>query len=368
MEFRKFGKSGWDISVLGLGLRHPKDEKETCKLIEEAIKGGINCIDLGYPFDEKEQERKILSLKSVVGKNSGDRVKVILTIPVRFLSSKEDFDRYLSSYQQKLSFRIELCLFSLLNKERWARIKEAGFIEWVEEAKKDGRIGLAGFSLHDEFQTLRRILEEYEGFGFCQFEYSILDIDHHPGIGGIKFAFEKGLGVIASQPLKSGRLVGKIPEGIRKLWEEKDHVKVAEFVLRWILDHEEISTIILGTGDPNHLKEAIEMLEKSGKEHLDIADLTLINRIRETYRKLRPVQCLSCYCCMPCPLDIDVPRILELYNDAILFENIEIPLMSFREEAHRPELCNECGLCEKSCPRQIKIMDWLKKARKIFQG
>jgi len=39
---------------------------------------------------------------------------------------------------------------------------------------------------------------------FCQFQFSYMDVDHDPGISGIKFAAEKGLAVVVDGPLRAG--------------------------------------------------------------------------------------------------------------------------------------------------------------------
>jgi predicted aldo/keto reductase-like oxidoreductase len=70
---------------------------------------------------------------------------------------------------------------------------------------------------------------------------------------------------------------------------------------------------------------------------------------------------------MPCPRDIDVPRVFELYNDAVIYDNPEIPRSLYREEGHRIEECNACGVCEKACGRHIPISEWLQKIYQVFK-
>ncbi len=65
---------------------------------------------------------------------------------------------------------------------------------------------------------------------------------------------------------------------------------------------------------------------------------------------------------MPCPKNIDVPRILELYNDAIMFEDIETVKSIYHDEQHSIEDCDDCGFCVKNCGKMIAILDWLQQA------
>ncbi len=55
MEYRPFGKSGWQVSALGFGaMRLPMldghiDEPEAIGMIREAIERGVNYVDTAYP-------------------------------------------------------------------------------------------------------------------------------------------------------------------------------------------------------------------------------------------------------------------------------------------------------------------------------
>jgi predicted aldo/keto reductase-like oxidoreductase len=69
---------------------------------------------------------------------------------------------------------------------------------------------------------------------------------------------------------------------------------------------------------------------------------------------------------MPCPRGIDVPRIFELYNDAVMYDDIETARSIYHEEGHDIGSCNGCGLCEETCGRNIAITDWLKKIGRTF--
>ena len=69
---------------------------------------------------------------------------------------------------------------------------------------------------------------------------------------------------------------------------------------------------------------------------------------------------------MPCPQGIDVPRIFELYNDAIMYGDIETVRSIYFVEQHRIDSCTECDSCVDACGREIAIVDWLKKAKELF--
>jgi predicted aldo/keto reductase-like oxidoreductase len=71
---------------------------------------------------------------------------------------------------------------------------------------------------------------------------------------------------------------------------------------------------------------------------------------------------------MPCPQNVDIPRIFELYNDAVMYGDIDTARSIYREEGHDAGSCNECELCEKACGRQVPVRHWLDKARRLFSA
>jgi len=76
MEFRKLGKTGLDVSVIGLGTEYLNGQpRETvASVVHEAIERGVNYIDLVFAFPEY--------LGNFGAALQGRRERVILTILV----------------------------------------------------------------------------------------------------------------------------------------------------------------------------------------------------------------------------------------------------------------------------------------------
>jgi len=377
MKYRKFGILDWETSVLGFGvMRLPLinenpthiNEAESIRMIRYAIDHGVNYLDSGYPYDIKYLE----SLTHIVGQALQDgyrkKVKVAATLPLFLINSPPDFDRYLDKQLQRLQTdRIDFYLLGRLNRENWPRVQELGVLRWAEKAKIDGRIDKIGFSFHDHFQILKSILDAYDDWSLCQFQYSYMDVNHDPGVSGIKYAAEKGLGIVVTEPLRGGRLTKKPPESIAGIWVSgQKKSTLAEWGLRWIWNHPEVSVILCDMSTMGQVVENVGLTDSAEPDSLTVPELVLISKVREALRKLGPIPCPSCRACMPCPQGIDVPRIFELYNDAFIYDDVEMARSLYFGERHDVDSCTECRACENVCAKRLPMLDWLKKAHRLL--
>jgi predicted aldo/keto reductase-like oxidoreductase len=298
------------------------------------------------------------------------KIKIAVNLPSTLINTYLDFDRYLNAQLSWLQTdRIDFCLLGGLNRETWPRLQALNVLRWAERSLADGRIGKLGFSFHDDFQVLRGILEAYDNWALCKFQYSYMDVDHHPGIGGLKYASEKGLAVVISEPLRGGQLTRKPPESVASIWASTPIRRtLAEWGLLWVWNHPEVATVVGNLNTLEQLVENVALADKAEPDSLTVPEQVSIAQVRAAYRKLKPIPCTSCWACMPCLEGIDVPRIFELYNDAFIYGDTEMSRSLYQIEQHRIDNCNECGVCMKTCGRTIGIPGQLKAAQQLLTG
>jgi len=347
---------------LGFGVqRLPLDIDEAVGMLRHAIDYGVNYLDLGCPYDLERQEHLIRVVTKALEGGYRQRVKIAASLPSLLINASADLDHYLDNQLKWLKTEsVDFFFLGGLNRHSWPVLKGLDVLAWAEKAMAEGRIGKLGFSFHDHFQFLRGILDDYDGWTLAQFQYSYMDVDYQPGVSGLKLAAEKGLAVVAAEPLRGGRLTKEPPPSVAKLWATAPQKRsLAEWGLHWVWNHPEVASAVSDMSTMEQVKENVALADKAKPDGLTMAEEVLIARVRDAYRKLKPIPCTTCYGCMPCPLGVDVPRLFELYNDAAMYDDMETARSIYRREKHDIDSCNQCGLCV--CGREIPILDWLEK-------
>jgi predicted aldo/keto reductase-like oxidoreductase len=377
MQYRKFGKLGFEVSSFGMGcMRLPLkkqsdgsqkysdiDEKEAIGMIRYAIDNGVNYIDTAYGYHGGNSEL-------IVGKalKDGYREKVNLAtkLPVWMAKKYRDFEKYLDEQLSKLQTdTIDFYLLHSLNKNSWDRIKNLKILDFLDEAKDKGKIKYAGFSFHDELPVFKEIIDSY-AWDMCQIQLNILDQEYQAGVEGLKYAGQKGIPVVIMEPLKGGRLAQNIPQDIMELWDQvKCKGNHIEWAFRWLYNFPEVTVVLSGVSTMEQLKENIRIFGKAQSNTLTQKDLDLIQQVRELYESKIKVQCTSCNYCVPCPSDVSIPKIFSLYNQASMFNEQEQSSKEYRklvDDKNYALECVECGTCEGKCPQSLPIIEKLKDA------
>ena len=376
MLFRKVKKTGDELSILGFGcMRLPTlgtteniDEPEAVRMLRYSIDHGVNYVDTAYPYHGGTSE-------TVVGKALKDgyreKVKVATKMPCWLVEKPEDLDRLFEEQLQRLGVDfIDFYLLHNLNKDHYQIMQNVDGFGWAEKKRDEGLIRHLGFSFHDEFPLFKRVIDEHDCWEFCKIQYNYMDIGYQAGREGLKYAAEKGLGIIIMEPLKGGQLaLNPPPDPVKALWDKSGTSKSpAAWALQWIWNHPEVSLILSGMSTMEQVLENIQIAGESSAGMLDGEDLKLFDEVAETFRTLSPVPCTKCNYCIPCPEKVHIPWIFHLYNETQMYGTPDAARGAYRWLApeKKADNCVECGQCEEKCPQNIEIIEWLKKAQEVL--
>ena len=187
MKYRKMGKTGDDVSILGFGCMrlpivdgdHSKvDDEVAIPMLRKAIDAGVNYVDTAYvyhsmAFDQPGDSEPFVARALADGYR--EKVMVATKLPMWLLQAPEDMDRLLDEQIERMgSGHIDYYLLHGLNKMFWGLTHKLGALDFLEKAKADGRIKRAGFSYHDGPELFPDIVDGYD-WDFCQIQYNYLD-------------------------------------------------------------------------------------------------------------------------------------------------------------------------------------------------
>jgi len=341
-------------------------EPEATRMLHFAIEHGVNYLDTAYHYHGGNGE---LFVGRALKNDYRKRVRLATKMPCWLVKTAADFDKYLNEQLGKLQTdHIDFYLLHALSGERWPQVRDLGVLEWAERAIADGRIGHIGFSFHDKYAVFQEIIDAYDGWTFCQIQYNYMDVKEQAGIRGLQYAAARGLAVVIMEPLLGGRLANP-PEAVQEIWDAAPTRRApADWGLRWLWNQAEVSVVLSGMSAMQHVTENIASAENARINSLTEPELALIDRVRTKYQEICPVPCTRCEYCLPCPNEVNIPRLFELLNHGVMYNELERARKQYQElpETTRADMCIQCLQCESLCPQGIPISEWLVRVDEIL--
>jgi len=370
MQYRRFGKSDWQVSALGFGcMRLPTtgkpediDEPEASRMLHYAIDQGVNYVDTAWPYHRGNSEPFV---GRVLGDGYRQRVRLATKLPIWLVEKPDDFDRYLNEQLERLQTdSIDFYLLHGLEAGSWRKMRDMGIFAPAERALVDGRLGHLGFSFHDRYEVFQEIIDATDLWQFCQVQYNYLDTEYQAGTRGLRYAASKGLAVVIMEPLRGGALARNIPSGAQVLFDSAPRKRTpADWALQWLWNQPEVSLVLSGMSTMEQVEENLASADCSGVGTMSDEEVALMVQAREAYLALCAIPCTGCQYCLPCPQGVAIPDVLGVYNESLMFGDVERARMLYNwlDEKTRGDACIECGECLEKCPQGIEIPGWMKR-------
>ena len=360
---------GLRLSALGLGtMRLPTkenyndvDEEETARLVKYAIDNGINYFDTAWGYHGGNSE---IAIGKALKNHPRESYYVATKFPGYDVSNMERVEEIFEKQLKKLQVDyFDFYLFHNVCEKNVDMYIDPKYKihEYLMEQKRRGRIRHLGFSTHGSFATMQKFLDAYgKDMEFCQLQINYLDWKFQSAKEKVEMVTKLGIPVWVMEPVRGGKLATLPEEYSSKLSALRPDATVVEWAFRFIQGIPEVKMTLSGMSNMEQLKENIKTYEKEAP--LNDTELKALTEIADDMIRKTALPCTSCrYCTDHCPMELDIPKIIELYNEHTMSKGgfIAPMVLGTMPEDKRPTACIGCRSCEAVCPQQIKIADMM---------
>lgn len=312
MQYRTFGRTGWQISEIGIGtwgmggLWGPLDDAESIRALHKAIDSGVNFIDTAWIYGEGHSEEVIA--KALESRK--EEVYIATKIPPKNMSwpAREHFsledvfpaDWIIQCTEDSLRRlkreRIDLQQLHIWT-PHWMEQRDS-WLSAIECLKKEGKVKAFGISLNDNEPDTGIEIAASGLLDSIQVIYNIFE--QAPVDKLFPTAQKYNVGIIVRVPFDEGGLTGRLTHQTifdqndwRKDYFKGDRLKetvdraeaikgvidnsantFAQGALKFCLSHPAVSTVIPGMRRVSHVEENCSVSDGKGLESSVLEQLT----------------------------------------------------------------------------------------------
>ncbi len=346
----------------------PIDEEETAKMVDYAIKNGVNYFDTAYGYHNGESEKVI---GKILNNYPRDSYYLATKFPGYDLSNMDKVEQIFEEQLQKTGKEyFDFYLFhNVYEKNIDPYLDEKyGILNYLLKQKENGRIKHLGFSVHGSYNVMKRFLDAYgKHMEFCQIQLNYLDYKFQDAKSKIELLKEWNIPIWVMEPLRGGKLAKLQENQEAKLKQLRPEEETPAWAFRFLQSIPEVTMILSGMSSMKQMQDNIKTFEES--KPLNEAETKTILGIADEMLKGNILPCTACrYCTAHCPKGLNIPELLSLYNEHTFTGGGFIAPMAISAlpEDKRPSACLGCKRCEAVCPQQLKISEAMKDFSKIL--
>ena len=358
------------LSALGFGtMRLPTvdgnnanvNEEETARLIARAMEAGVNYYDTAWGYHAGNSE---LAVGRILKKYPRDSFYLATKFPGYDLSNMDKVEEIFDK-------QLEKCQVDYFDFYLFHNICEMNIDAYLDPKyhiydslmarKKAGQIRHLGFSAHGNLDTMKRFLDAYgKDMEFCQIQLNWLDWDFQDAKAKVELLDEWNIPVWVMEPLRGGKLAKLADEYSARLKGLRPDESVPAWAFRFLQSLPSVAVTLSGMSAMDQVEDNLNTFRE--EKPLSEGERKTLLEIADSMTSKTGVPCTACrYCTTHCPQGLDIPMLLELYNEHAFTGGGFIAPMRIAQlpEEKKPSACVGCRSCEAVCPQQIKISEAL---------
>ena len=319
MNYRRFGRTGWQVSDIGYGMWGMgawtgSDDAESLAALQRSIDIGCNFFDTAWVYGNGHSEKL---LGEVLRTNSGKKLYVATKVPPKnrewparaSATVDESYPpAHIEEYVGKSLQNLGLDSLDLIQLHTWQDkwLSDARLIAALEKLKTTGKVRAVGISLN-RWEPFNGVKAVRSGIvDAVQVVYNIFD--QNPEDELFPACREKAVAVIARVPFDEGSLTGtltrdskwpegdwrniyfsaaKLPEILSRVETLKpllcDGITLPELALRFILSNSDVATTIPGMRKIRNVEANIAASGKAALAADLIAELRKHRWVRQSH-------------------------------------------------------------------------------------
>ena len=353
----------FNVSILGMGtMRLPlngtnPDIDSSISLLKTAMSKGINLFDVGTFYGNGQCEE-------VFGRciEGTPRDKLILT--GKNSSHQNNSVDWTASLYNTLhlfhSDHLDLYLLHFLTWDKWSSyFLQKNILQQVTDTHKNGLFRFLGFSSHDKPDNVRKLIDT-DLFSAVILPFNLLNRSYETVM---QYAFDKGLGVIAMNPLAAGVLATS--DLYLSAFQDEYQKQLASHALNFVLSQPFIHCVLSGMETEEIIDENCNTVEQ---KRLSEEDISVLNESLESEKVNRYIPCTGCQYCLPCPQGIDIPKIIGFMNQYSIVHRQRVYHREYSLLPVTAECCIDCNSCVEKCTYHIPIPRIMGRAAELFSS
>ena len=342
------------LSALGMGaMRLPMLDKnhidypKAHEILDRAYEQGINYYDTAYVYQGGDSER---CLGAWLQKHPRDSVYIASKFNV---NANPDYKAVFEEQLERLQTdHIDFYLMHCLMKNNIDKYLD-GAVEYFIQQKKQGRIKYLGFSTHADLETLTRFADSH-AWDFAQIQMNHYDWVYGTAAREYEILAQRNIPIMVMEPVRGGRLATLTPETEAMLKAVHPDWSMAAWALRFVKSHPQVQVILSGMSNLEQMNDNLATFADA--DGLNEAEMATLMEAGRLFKSQIHVPCTECrYCVDDCPMHIEIPAFIKLYNASKLSGPWALEDMDEVQSEGKPWDCIGCGACAGHCPQNIDI-------------